>query len=311
MAIIKTKSQEEKLAEVERLKKEAHDNPTGFKVIVREFKHDKVAMVSLIILLTIWAIVFIGSLILDTKAIMKVDIFNTWKRPGQAGFILGTDMGGRSILGQLIIGGKNSILIGMAVTLLTSGIGLVIGLLIGYYGGWIDNIIMRVVDFIQVLPTMMIIIVYLTISPKYTIWTFIFIMSAFYWPGMARLVRSKALSESRRDYVNASKTMGTSDLKIMYGGILPNISSILIVDATLSFAANIGIETGLSYLGFGLPQNTPSLGTLIGYARRPEVISDKVYVWIPASLMILVMMLCINYIGAALRRASDAKQRIA
>ncbi|MDO5754765.1 MAG: ABC transporter permease [Tissierellia bacterium] len=311
MPDIKNLTEEEKLAEIERQKQLASDNPTGFKVIVKEFKHDKVAMTALVILVLVWLSIFIGSLFIDTKEAMVVNILKTWRKPGQDGFFLGTDMGGRSIAKQLILGGRNSVVIGILVTLLTSGIGLLVGLFIGYYGGWVDNLGMRIIDFIQILPTLMLIIVIVTIVPNYTMWTFIFVMGIFYWPGMARLVRSKALSEARRDYVNASKTMGTSDFKIMFTGILPNISSILIVDGTLSFAANIGIETGLSYLGFGLPQNTPSLGTLIGYARRPEVISDKIYVWIPASLMILVMMLCINYIGQALRRASDAKQRVA
>ena len=180
----------------------------------------------------------------------------------------------------------------------------------GYYGGRVDKIGMRIVDFIGILPTLLIIIAFVTIVPTYNLFTFIFIMAAFYWIGTARLVRSKALSEARRDYVSASKTMGTSNLKIMFKGILPNISSIIIVDSTLALAGNVGIETSLSYLGFGLPASTPSLGTLIAYASKPEIIQYKLYVWLPAALVVLFMMLCINYVGQALRRASDAKQRL-
>ncbi|QQK09085.1 ABC transporter permease [Miniphocaeibacter halophilus] len=292
------------------LDKAATENPTGFKVIVKEFKKDKLAMGSLIVLAVLWLAIFIGAAVLDQDEIMYVDILSSYARPGENGFLLGADYGGRSILGQLIIGGRNSILIGVSVTILTTIIGIVVGLIAGFYGGKIDNAIMRIIDFIQVLPTMMIIIVIVTIIPKYNMLTFTMIMVVFYWVGNARLVRSKALTEARRDYVSASKTMGTKSWKIMLGGILPNISSIIIVDATLSLAANIGIETGLSFLGFGLPPATPSLGTLIGYARSPEVIADRLYIWLPASLLILVMMLCINYIGQALRRASDAKQRL-
>src|SRR5690606_29106195 len=126
----------------------------------------------------------------------------------------------------------------------------------------------------------------------------------------ARLVRSKALSEGRRDYISASKTMGTSSFKIMFREIMPNLSSLIIVDLTLNFAANIGIETGLSYLGFGLPSNTPSLGTLVSYATSPDILENKTWVWLPASLLILVLMLCINYVGQALKRAADSKQRL-
>ena len=210
----------------------------------------------------------------------------------------------------MIVGARNSITIGIAITIITSIVGLISGLCMGFYGGKVDSYIMRVVDFIGVLPTLMIIISFVSMAKTYNVFTLIGVMSVFYWTGTARLVRSKALSESRRDYVSASKTMGTSDIKIMLRGILPNISSILIVDGTLTLAANIGIETALSYLGFGLPISVPSIGTLISLASKPEIIQSKMYVWLPAALTLLLMMLSINYIGQALRRASDARQRL-
>ena len=155
----------------------------------------------------------------------------------------------------------------------------------------------------------MIIIVFVTMIPKYTVTEFILIMSTFLWVGTARLVRSKSLSESRRDYVNASKTMGTRDTAIIFKEIMPNLSSILIVEMTLNFAGNVGIETGLSYLGFGLPPSVPSLGTLVSYANNPLILEEKWWVWLPASLLILFLMLAINYVGQAIRRSADAKQR--
>jgi len=283
--------------------------PSFWSIIKREFKADKLATVCLILLIIIFATVFIGSAIIDQDQVMRINLRNKYKPPGEQ-FLLGTDIGGRSIAGQLLIGGRNSISIGFAVTIITSLLGTVIGLIVGFYGGRVDNIIMRICDFIQILPATLLIITFVVVIPNYTMWHFIFIMSVFYWVGMTRLVRSKALTESRRDYINASKIMGTSDIKIMYGGILPNISSIIIVDLILSFAGNIGIETGLSFLGFGLPPATPSLGTLVAYARTPGAMSGKLWLWLPASLLILVMMLCINYVGQAVRRASDAKQRL-
>lgn len=283
--------------------------PSFWQVLKREFKVDKLATVCLVILIIIFATLLIGSFILDQDEVMRISLRDKYRAPSKE-FILGADIGGRSIAGQLLIGGRNSILIGFAVTILTSGIGIVVGLIVGYYGGKVDHIIMRICDFISVLPTTLLIITFVVVIPNYTMWHFIFIMSIFYWVGMTRLVRSKALSESKRDYVNASKIMGTSDLKIMYGSILPNISSIIIVDLILGFAGNIGIETGLSFLGFGLPPTTPSLGTLIAYARTPGAMSNKLWLWLPASLLLLVMMLCINYVGQAFRRASDAKQRL-
>ena len=285
------------------------EKPTGISVIVRELKKDKIAMSSLIILGVLFVTVFVGSMIMDQDEVMKISLLDKYAAPGE-GFWLGADTGGRDILGQLIIGARNSIIVGVAVTILTSGIGIVVGLIAGYYGGMIDNIIMRLVDFLTILPRLMLIIVFVTVVPKYNLVTFIFIMSIFYWTGIARLIRSKVLTESRRDYVQASKTMGTSDFKILFREILPNISSIIIVDSTLNLAGNIGIETGLTFLGFGFPPSTPSLGTLVGYATDPEVMSTKLWIWLPASLLILVITLCINYVGQALKRAADARQRL-
>ena len=302
------KENNRKTEDFENIKK-SDNKPTGISVITREILKDKLALASLIILVILFGIIFIGSLFANQDEIMKISLLDKYAIPMKEGFWLGSDSGGRSILGQLILGARNSIIIGFAITILTSGIGIFLGLIAGYYGKWVDNVIMRIIDFITILPTLMIIIVFVTIVPKYTITTFVLIMSAFYWVGSARLIRSKALSESKKDYVLASKTMGTKDLTIIFREILPNLSSIIIVELTLEFAGNIGIETGLSFLGFGLPLSTPSLGTLVGYAADPEVLSTKLWIWLPASILILIMMLCINYVGQALNRAADAKQR--
>lgn len=283
--------------------------PTGLRVIWREFLKDKLALFSLILFILIILGVFIGAIVIDQDEVLRISLLDSYLPPNDE-FILGTDSGGRSIFGQLIIGARNSITIGFTITALTSIVGITIGLVAGYYGGIIDNFLMRIIDFIMLLPTTMLIIVFITLVSDYNVWTFILIMSAFYWVGQARLIRSKALSESRRDYISASRTMGTPTYKILFREILPNLSSLIIVNVTLSFAANIGIETGLSYLGFGLPTSTPSLGTLVSYAQSPDILENKTWVWLPASLLILVLMLCINYVGQALKRSADAKQRL-
>lgn len=290
--------------------------PMGFRMIIREFKKDKLAMFSLGLLVVILAAVFIGAMMIDQKDVMRVSIMDKYAAPGAYSstkdtvFRLGADEGGRDVLGQLFIGARNSIVIGFAITIITSIVGVAVGIMSGYYGGFIDNIMMRIVDFVMILPIQMIIIVFVTIIPKYNVWSFIWIMSAFYWVGKARLFRSKTLSEGRRDYVSASKTLGTSDFSIMFREIMPNLSSLIITNLTMNFAANIGIETTLTFLGFGLPPNVPSLGTLIAYAANGDVLSNKTWIWVPASVLILVMMLSINYVGQALKRSADARQRL-
>ena len=288
------------------------ENPTGFSVIVREFKKDKLALFSFFAVTIFIIAVFVASMFINLQQLQTVDIFRKYEVPSFNNFwnFFGRDSGGRSVMGYVIVGARNSITIGVIITIVTTFIGLFVGLCMGDYGGKIDAWGMRIVDFISIMPSVMIIIVFVSIVPKYGIFQFILIFSMFYWTRTTRLARSKTLSETRRDYVNASKTMGTSDLKIMFGEILPNISSIIIVNGTLALASNIGIEVALSFLGFGLPAATPSLGTLISYASKPEIIQYKAYVWLPAALVLLFMMLGINYIGQALRRAADAKQRL-
>ena len=241
---------------------------------------------------------------------MKVNILQRYKAPGVNGFLLGSDEGGRDVFAMLVIGARNSVTIGFTITILTCIIGIIVGLISGYYGKWVDTTLMRIVDFIMILPTLMIIIVFVTVIPNYTLFHFIIIMTLFFWVGSARLFRTRTLQEASLDYVNASKTLGSSDLQIMFREILPNISSLIIVNLILRLAGNIGIETGLTYLGFGLPYTTPSLGTLISAAKTQDIIENKMWVWLPATILILVMMLCINYIGQAFQRAADARQRL-
>ena len=293
---------------VENIQKK-NEEASGFKVLAREFAKDRGALGALILLIILFLGIFIGALFLNTDKVMTVDIFKQYNHPGADGMLLGGDEGGRDVFKMLILGARNSLLIGIAITVLIEVIGTVFGLVAGYYGGKVDNIMMRFLDFMMVLPTLMIIIVIVTIIPKYTMWSFVLIMSAFYWVGTARLIRSKALSESKKDYISASKTSGSSDLKIILKELLPNLSSIIIVDATLMLAGNIGIEVSLTYLGFGFPDSVPSLGTLVGYANDPSVLTLRPWVWLPAALLILVICVGISYVGNVLRRAADARQR--
>ena len=294
---------------VENIQKK-NEEASGLKVLAREFAKDRGALGALILLIILFLGIFIGALFLNTDKVMTVDIFKQYNHPGADGMLLGGDEGGRDVFKMLILGAMNSLLIGIAITVLIEVIGTVFGLVAGYYGGKVDNIMMRFLDFMMVLPTLMIIIVIVTIIPKYTMWSFVLIMSAFYWVGTARLIRSKALSESKKDYISASKTSGSSDLKIILKELLPNLSSIIIVDATLMLAGNIGIEVSLTYLGFGFPDSVPSLGTLVGYANDPSVLTLRPWVWLPAALLILVICVGISYVGNVLRRAADARQRL-
>ena len=289
--------------------------PMGFEVIKREFMKDKLALLSLIVFILILLFLYVAPFFLNLESATKVQIFNRYMAPGSVAdtghtYLLGADEGGRDVLAQLILGGRNSITIALIVTALTMIIGLVVGIVSGYYGGRVDNFIMRLVDFVMIIPGFILFITLNTILKANTVLGISLTFSVIYWTSYARLFRTRTLSEASKDYINASKTMGTRDWKIMLTELLPNISSLIITQLVLSMAGDIGLETGLSYLGFGLPIGTPSLGTLIGTAKTADIIENKQWVWLPAALFILVLMLCINYIGQAVQRSTDARQRL-
>jgi len=273
-----------------------------------EIYHDKIAFASLIIFALIVLGVFIASLFIDEVKLQLVNprIMN---QPPSREFWLGTEPSGRSVMKLLIIGAKNSLTVAFFVTVLGVAIGTLVGLISGYFGGMLDNVIMRVVDFVTILPRLMLIIVLVSIKYDYSMTDFILIMVFFAWPWEVRLIRSKILQQKNLDYVSASKTLGTPNYKIIFREIFPNLISIVVVNLTMTLAGNIGLETGLTFLGFGLKFNTPSLGTLISYAANLANLSKRPWIWLPAALFVLIMMLCINFVGQAVNRAADAKQR--
>lgn len=290
---------------MEKAKKNA---PTLRNALKREFKKDQVAQFALILLALITIAIFVGALFVPRASFTDVNIMNQYLAPMTDGHIFGTDNGGKDIFALLLVAARNSLTIAFFVTVLILALGTIGGLVTGYFGGKFDLIFMRFIDFMTILPVMMIIIVLVTVVPNYNMWTLIVIMTLLGWFNTVRLIRARTLVETNRDYVRASKTSGTSNIKIIFREIFPNLSSLIIVEATLMFAGNIGLETSLSFLGFGLPASTPSLGTLINYATDPETMTARPWVWVPAAVVILLYTLLIMLIGQALRRVADQRQ---
>lgn len=290
-------------------KKKVSSPASSFKVVVREIVKDKIALTAFIIIVLILLFTFGGSLFLNSEKVTETNIIDAYMGWGMNGHLFGTDDGGRDIVNLLIMGGRNSILIGLGVTAVCEIVGLVVGLVSGYYGSYVDAIIMRIVDFVQVLPAMPIEIVLVSVIPHYSPVSLVWIISMFGWTTTARYFRAFVLSQRGRDYVLASKTSGSSDLKIMFREVLPNITSMVIIDVVLAIASNIGIETTLSFIGYGLPSTVPSLGTLIGFANDPVNVVSRPWLWLPATVMLLAISLSVNYVGRAFQRAGDARQR--
>lgn len=297
--------------ELQRLTAEAKEEaaPSSTRILWDEFKADRPALISLIIVVGFILFVMLAPIFINSEKMMTTDIMAYLTPPLQDNFLLGADANGRSIALQLIVGSRNSIGIAIGLTLISSTFGIAWGLISGYFGGYIDWGMQRVYDFMMMLPMTMMIIVLVTIIHNYNSVNLTLIFSLFYWMGTSRLIRSRTLAETKKDYVAASITSGTGSWKIIFREIMPNISSLIIVDTTLSFAENIGVETGLSYLGFGLPPQTPSLGTLIANANDPNNITQYWWTWLPAAVEIIVLCLAISYIGQVVSRAANASQR--
>ena len=183
--------------------------PMGFEVIRREFMKDKLALFSLLVLIAIFLFLYVAPYFLNLESATKVQIFNRYTTPGSVvdghTYVLGADEGGRDVLGQLILGGRNSVSIALIVTGLQMVIGVILGLISGYYGGRVDNVIMRVVDFFLIIPTIVLIIAIGTIYKSNDIYGLSLTIGFLGWMGVARLIRTRTLSEASKDYISASK----------------------------------------------------------------------------------------------------------
>ena len=277
------------------------------KIIWKEIRNDKLALFCLILFTGLVLTSYIWSTQFTQDDIERMHLLRR-NQPPCAAFPLGTDIVGRDMITQLVVGARNSFTIAFIVTFVSSAIGITVGLFAGFYGGHFDNAVMRTIDFLIIVPTFMVTIVLITMLPSSPFMLGL-ILTVFGWLGTARAIRMMTLRQGAMDYVRASKTLGTPNVKIIFRGVLPNITSFVVVSLTLSIANNIGVETGLTFLGFGMPFTTPSLGTLIAQAADPSTMRNRPWQWLPAALLILVVTLCINYIGQALNRAADVRRR--
>ena len=283
-----------------------------WKLMWREIYRDKIAFIGLILFVLLVATVYIWAIFVDSDIIMRVtrDMLLNRQRPPSWQFPLGTDESGRSMLDMLILGARNSFNIAFLVAGAGTVIGIIVGLLSGFYGGHVDNAIMRIMDFIAMVPMIMIVIVFVqALSPINVVTFSLLLIGLMSWQGTARLIRIMALRQGALDYVSASKTMGTPSIVIAFREVLPNLVSIIVSNATITLAAFVGIETGLTFLGLGMPFSVPSLGSILRNAMVPYDMQNRMWLWLPAAILVIVMMLSINFVGQALNRAADAKKR--
>ena len=276
----------------------------------RKFRANRVAMVGLIIfVLIVLAFLFVPILMGLNVNDYSLDQMNL---PPSGQHLLGTDAQGRDCLYRLFLGGRISIMVGVIAAVLTVFMGCLVGGIAGYYGGFVDNLLMRFSEIVYSLPfTPMIIAiasVMLWVPQNQKMYTVAFLIGILSWPGLARLVRGQILTLREQEFMQACEALGFSDFSKITKHLLPNVLSLVIVNATLQMASAVLTEAGLSFLGMGVMAPTPSWGNLMNLARNGQVFKSYPWQWLPAGIMCLLTVVSINLIGEGLRDAFDPKE---
>jgi len=269
---------------------------------LRVFVRNPSAVVGVLLLAAILAVTIFGPMMMEAD---PFEIAGAPMSPPGEDALLGTDYLGRDVLTGMVYGGRATLLVGVVAAVLSMAIGLTVGALAGYYGGWVDEILMRITEFFQVLPTLLFAMVLVTLfSPSLA--TIAVAIGVVSWTGTARLARGEFLRLKRREYVLAERVIGAGDGRIIWRVILPNALAPLIVSATLAIGMAILFEAGLSFLGLGDP-NIMSWGLMIG-SNRPYILTAWWAVTLPGAA-IFVTVLAVSLIGDGLNDALNPNSR--
>jgi peptide/nickel transport system permease protein len=281
---------------------------TQWQLAKRKFLQHRLAMTALVVL----TIIFLASLFAEWVAPYPFDIPNVPDRglpPTLEGFhIFGTDKIGRDYFSRTLYGTRTSIYVAFIVASVSTVVGVVVGGIAGYYGGKLDNILMRLTDLFLTLPFLAILLVLSSFLGAGNPIRVAFILAFLFWTTTARIVRGEFLGLREKEFVEAAKVLGASDSRIIFRHILPNTVGPIIVNATLTVATAILVEAALSFLGFGIQPPFPALGKLISDGQ--DALTTQWWLATFPGLTIILIALCINFIGDGLRDALDPRQRV-
>jgi peptide/nickel transport system permease protein len=274
---------------------------------LREVAHNPAAVASAIILaLLILMAIFAPLIQLITHTTpIEQDLLNTYASPSRD-HLLGTDELGRDTLTRLVYGARVSLGVGFLAVSVALAIGGVVGLCAGFYGGWIDDVLMRVVDVVLAIPAIFLYILMAILFRPNAI-TLALIIASLSWAFLARLVRAEVLSLRSRDYVLAARSIGARDTRILSRHVLPNCLQVVIVAASLGIGQVVLIEAALDFLGLGIQEPTPSWGDMLSNAE--VYFTHSVWLVVLPGLMIFLTVIACNVLGNALRDAFDPRLR--
>ncbi len=283
-----------------------NERSLGRQVLKRFFKHH-LAVVALVLLVIMVTVALAASL--SPYSPTQQDPAHPFQPPTAVHWF-GTDELGRDIFTRILYGGRVSLLVGLISTLLTIFLGVAVGALSGYYGGGLDNVLMRITDTFLTLPTIFVLIILSSVlrelpypALKNSVLVVIVIIAALSWMWPARLVRSLFITLREREFVTATKALGGGDMGIIIRHILPNCLGPILVSGTLQMASAIITESGLSYLGFGVQPPTATWGAILSTAQVHVYRAPWMAIY--PGVMIFLTVMAINYIGDGLRDAFD------
>ena len=314
------------------------------RMVVRRFLRSKLSIVGLVMLISLFVFCWLGPVVYNRWGEIETErgvfpdytTYNIYTDDGEVEYVqlvvkykeinalaapsaehlLGTDEQGMDVFTRLMYGGRLSLTISFLAVFLISFLGIVLGGLAGYYGGWVDNVIMRICDVLMCLPTLPLMLIIGTVLDSngvpqdWYIYLLMGILSIFSWPGMARLVRGQILYLREQEYMVAAEAMGYSTGRKIFKHLVPNIMPQIIVSMTLSLGSMILYESTLSYLGLGVRIPYSSWGTMVSIlSERNDILQNNFNVWGPPGICIIIAVLGFNFIGDGLRDALDPKQR--
>jgi ABC-type dipeptide/oligopeptide/nickel transport system permease subunit len=275
------------------------------QMVIRRFMAHKLAVGSLVVFVLVVIISLVGGRFWKYG---YADITDEFSSPPSLEHPMGTDDIGHDSLAQVLRGAQKSVQVALMVALLATTLGTVIGALAGYYRGWVDSALMRFTDLVLTIPSIAILAVLAsTVASQAGNWFFIgLVLALLQWTYIARVVRGTFLSLREKEFVEAARALGASDSRIMFRHLLPNASGSIIVNATITVAIAILLETALSYLGLGIKAPDTSLGLLISAGQQAA--TTRPWLFYFPGIIIVIIALTINFIGDGLRDAFDPTQ---
>ncbi len=285
------------------MKKEKVKSKSLFADIVRRFRKSKTAMVALAILLIIVLVAIFADVLVPYEVAIEQNVSERYQGPSRE-HVLGTDLYGRDVLSRIIHGSRYSLLVGVVVTLVATTLAVIFGSCAGYFGGVVDNVIMRIMDVMISIPNILLmfcIVAMLGTSGA----NLIMALSIGSVPGFTRIVRAVILNLKGADYVEAARAAGASDAYIIFNHVIPNAMGPIIVQATMSISGSILAAASFSYIGLGFQQPTPEWGVMLSEAK--DRMRDFPYLAIFPGCSIVLTSLCFNLMGDGLRDALDPR----